>query len=58
MQSTPELDLELTDLVMRLEAALIKKYGGNFSYTISANHRLLAAHNYRPDIHWSRTKER
>jgi len=48
----------IEDLIQRLEAALKQKYGGNFSYQVSANHRLIAAHNYRPDINWPpRTKE-
>ena len=48
----------IEDLIRQLEAALVQQYGGSFSYQISAQHRLIAAHNYRPTITWDEPKEK
>lgn len=58
MPRSPNLDTEVGELIDKLEQALIREYGGEFSYLISAQHRVIATHNYRPDIKWpNRTKE-
>jgi hypothetical protein len=51
-------DAYLIAAIQHLQDVLERKYGGNFSFQISGNHRLIAAHNYRPDITWSPTTYR
>lgn len=56
MVNSTDIHPYLDYLIRRLEETLEEKYKGDFSFQISGNHRLIAAHNYRPDITWTKEK--